>query len=226
MPTPDNEPKFSHNPAHKVGTCVNCGQEMSHNVPRLGPNGGFVHKHTGKFECEPKPESADPCALPPTDEECKFWLEQFLVANPTAASIHFIKNAATLIPRLRARVAELESERKAVIVAINTACIAAGIDTGDESVELLRHVESFHGRAWDYWKTKYDSLLSPLKDAEAALENVKWVRTQPSHEHYERLCAGCDRDKHSIESGQGHAQTCIVHNILSRLKPFTEEKPQ
>jgi uncharacterized phage protein (TIGR01671 family) len=32
-------------------TCGHCGKEMSHNVPRLGDSGGFVHKNTGKFEC-------------------------------------------------------------------------------------------------------------------------------------------------------------------------------
>ena len=37
---------------YEVGTCVNCGGEMVFNVPRLGPNGGYVHRKTGRFECE------------------------------------------------------------------------------------------------------------------------------------------------------------------------------
>lgn len=40
-----------HNPAHEIGTCGKCGQEMAYNVQRLGRNGGFIHKATGKFEC-------------------------------------------------------------------------------------------------------------------------------------------------------------------------------
>ena len=32
-------------------TCGKCGAEMTYNVPRLGPNGGFVHKATGRLEC-------------------------------------------------------------------------------------------------------------------------------------------------------------------------------
>lgn len=43
--------KFGWNPAHPVGTCGDCGAEMAHNVPRLGADGGFVHKATGKLEC-------------------------------------------------------------------------------------------------------------------------------------------------------------------------------
>jgi hypothetical protein len=26
---------------------------MRHNVPRLGPSGGYVHAETGRFECPP-----------------------------------------------------------------------------------------------------------------------------------------------------------------------------
>lgn len=40
-----------HNPNHPAGTCSNCGEEMKHNVPRLGAAGGFVHKATGRSEC-------------------------------------------------------------------------------------------------------------------------------------------------------------------------------
>lgn len=39
---------------HPHPTCGNCGNEMGHNVPRLGDSGGFVHKETGMFECFPK----------------------------------------------------------------------------------------------------------------------------------------------------------------------------
>lgn len=34
-----------------IGTCGHCGAEMRYNVPRLGPNGGYVHKATGRFDC-------------------------------------------------------------------------------------------------------------------------------------------------------------------------------
>ena len=47
--------------SHPVGTCGHCSKELSHNVPRLGNSGGFIHKDTGKFECQlqdtPKPRS-------------------------------------------------------------------------------------------------------------------------------------------------------------------------
>ena len=32
--------------------CMNCGREMRYNVPRLGPDGGFVHADTGSFLCD------------------------------------------------------------------------------------------------------------------------------------------------------------------------------
>lgn len=44
--------RFSHNPAHPVGTCESCGEEMIFNVPRLGSNGGFIHKRTGQYLCD------------------------------------------------------------------------------------------------------------------------------------------------------------------------------
>lgn len=43
--------EFSHNPAHEIGTCARCGEEMVYNVPRLGPVGGFVHKSDGQYLC-------------------------------------------------------------------------------------------------------------------------------------------------------------------------------
>ncbi len=33
-------------------TCLKCGQPMRYNVPRLGPDGGFVHAHTYALECQ------------------------------------------------------------------------------------------------------------------------------------------------------------------------------
>ncbi len=42
---------FPHNPAHPIGTCAKCGEEMVYNVPRLGPDGGFIHKSSASFEC-------------------------------------------------------------------------------------------------------------------------------------------------------------------------------
>lgn len=32
-------------------TCTKCGEQVVFNVPRLGINGGFVHKSTGRFLC-------------------------------------------------------------------------------------------------------------------------------------------------------------------------------
>jgi hypothetical protein len=46
-----NEVTYPWNPAHPVGTCAKCGAEMAYNVPRTGPNGGYVHKETGKPIC-------------------------------------------------------------------------------------------------------------------------------------------------------------------------------
>lgn len=48
---------YTHNPAHLIGTCADCGEEMIHNVPRMGPDGGFVHKATGYVLCGPRPEN-------------------------------------------------------------------------------------------------------------------------------------------------------------------------
>ncbi len=47
--------RFPYNPAHEVGTCAKCGREMRYNVPRLGPDGGYVHKDTGKLDCQTMP---------------------------------------------------------------------------------------------------------------------------------------------------------------------------
>ncbi len=46
--------KYPHNPNHKIGTCSECGEEMVYNVPRLGANGGFIHKETGGLSCKIK----------------------------------------------------------------------------------------------------------------------------------------------------------------------------
>jgi hypothetical protein len=53
LPAPQGEARFKYNPAHPCGTCGDCGEEMVWNVPRLGPTGGFVHKATGRYECNP-----------------------------------------------------------------------------------------------------------------------------------------------------------------------------
>ena len=45
--------KYEYNPAHPIGTCGDCGGEMIYNVPRLGINGGFIHKETGQLLCGP-----------------------------------------------------------------------------------------------------------------------------------------------------------------------------
>src|ERR1035437_7679679 len=44
--------QYGYNPAHIIATCGDCGAEMVYNVPRMGPGGGFVHKATGKLQCE------------------------------------------------------------------------------------------------------------------------------------------------------------------------------
>jgi len=42
-------------------TCGQCHQPMRLNVPRLGPQGGFVHAKTGKLDCQTYPyRSIDP----------------------------------------------------------------------------------------------------------------------------------------------------------------------
>lgn len=43
--------QFSWNPAHPLGTCARCGEEMVYNIPRLGADGGFVHKETRQLLC-------------------------------------------------------------------------------------------------------------------------------------------------------------------------------
>ncbi len=51
---------FPYNPAHKIGTCGNCGGEMTYNVPRMGPDGGFIHAN-GSLLC---PATPDPATVP------------------------------------------------------------------------------------------------------------------------------------------------------------------
>lgn len=43
--------EYPYNPAHKIGTCGKCGGEMAYNVPRLGPDGGFI-RADGRFLCD------------------------------------------------------------------------------------------------------------------------------------------------------------------------------
>ena len=70
MKPPNKEPtapkEFPHNPAHPIGTCAKCGGEMVHNVPRIGTDGGFVHKETGRTECD---QPTAPLAPPPSTPE-------------------------------------------------------------------------------------------------------------------------------------------------------------
>ena len=47
---------FSYNPEHACGTCAKCGGEMIYNIPRLGKDGGFIHKETGRFICKSLPQ--------------------------------------------------------------------------------------------------------------------------------------------------------------------------
>lgn len=48
---PATSQAFARNPAHTVGTCAKCGAEMRYNVPRLGPDGGYVHAANGGLDC-------------------------------------------------------------------------------------------------------------------------------------------------------------------------------
>ena len=37
--------------------CAYCGEEMRYNVPRLGPDGGYVHAETGSLLCKAQIEN-------------------------------------------------------------------------------------------------------------------------------------------------------------------------
>lgn len=37
----------------QIPTCGSCGKPMRFNVPRLGPDGGYVHDDTGSLDCGP-----------------------------------------------------------------------------------------------------------------------------------------------------------------------------
>lgn len=50
---------YPHNPEHPTATCADCGEEMIYNVPRLGANGGYIHKNTQSFGCSVKVASAE-----------------------------------------------------------------------------------------------------------------------------------------------------------------------
>ena len=43
---------YPHNPSHAIGTCAKCGGEMTYNVPRIGPAGGFIHKASQNVDCK------------------------------------------------------------------------------------------------------------------------------------------------------------------------------
>lgn len=47
----EDDVQFPYNPEHAIGTCAKCGREMTYNVPRLGKDGGYIHKETGQFLC-------------------------------------------------------------------------------------------------------------------------------------------------------------------------------
>ncbi len=55
-PSPSNTgvgpTEYGYNPAHKLGTCGKCGKKMTHNVPRMGDAGGWVHLNGG-LDCSP-----------------------------------------------------------------------------------------------------------------------------------------------------------------------------
>ena len=50
---------FVYNPEHAIGTCGDCGREMIHNIPRLGDNGGFIHKENHSYMCPPRNPSGE-----------------------------------------------------------------------------------------------------------------------------------------------------------------------
>lgn len=73
-PAPVQSPEFPWNPAHKIGTCARCGEEMVLNVPRMGAAGGFIHKATRDFACMDGKllEVAAPVQATPADRELPF----------------------------------------------------------------------------------------------------------------------------------------------------------
>ncbi len=52
-----NTPPPAPSAGEPLGVCHYCGKEMTHNVPRCGGDCGWVHKHSGTFDCD---------AVPPT----------------------------------------------------------------------------------------------------------------------------------------------------------------
>lgn len=59
MNTPEITQKLfnKESPDKSTGTwCMDCGDAMRHNVPRMGPEGGWVHKSTGSLLCGPRKE--------------------------------------------------------------------------------------------------------------------------------------------------------------------------
>jgi hypothetical protein len=49
---------YCSNCGSEIKRCLFCVKELKYNCPRLGHHGGYVHKDTGKLECEP-PEDED-----------------------------------------------------------------------------------------------------------------------------------------------------------------------
>lgn len=64
---PNNPGKFEWNPRHSIGTCTQCGEEVVYNVPRMGPDGGFVHAKTGRMQCGPLDDQSVVIAPYPTE---------------------------------------------------------------------------------------------------------------------------------------------------------------
>lgn len=74
LSAPCSPSEYPHNPDHPIGTCVKCGEEMVYNVPRMGPNGGFIHKATGKYECSP---SEHTCSFDADGSPCRICHKTF-----------------------------------------------------------------------------------------------------------------------------------------------------
>lgn len=53
-----DEPGVATAVSDEIKRCLFCVKELKYNCPRLGHHGGYVHKDTGKLECEP-PEDED-----------------------------------------------------------------------------------------------------------------------------------------------------------------------
>ena len=50
-----NTPPPAPSAGEPLGVCAYCGKEMTHNVPRCAGDCGWVHKHSGNYDCDAVP---------------------------------------------------------------------------------------------------------------------------------------------------------------------------